>query len=62
MWPDTSRPPESHGQDWPCRGPPGRACRHGNGQATERGPKAHTSLRSIHNDVEENQPGITARK
>ena len=34
----------------------------GNGQATERGPKAHTSLRSIHNDVEENQPGITARK
>jgi hypothetical protein len=34
----------------------------GNGHATERGTKAHTSLRSIHNDVEENQPGITARK
>jgi hypothetical protein len=45
-----------------CRGPPGWACRDRNGQATERGSKSHTSLRSIHNDVEENQPGFAARK
>jgi hypothetical protein len=34
----------------------------GTGERPSGGPKAHTSLRSIHNDVEENQPGITARK
>jgi hypothetical protein len=45
-----------------CRAPPGRACRHGSGQATERGSKSHISLRSVHNEVEENRRGIAARK
>jgi len=70
MWPDTSRPPESRENDCPlsgeqmppgCRGPPGLACRARNRQATERGSNSHPSLRSIHNDVEENQPGIAAK-